>query len=109
MLLLLALVAAIFWLPTPWGVAAVVGAALWEIAEVGLFVWYSRRRKASIGAEALPGATGTVVVACRPLGQVRVAGELWRARCEEGADAGERVVVEALAPELELLVRRAHP
>jgi membrane protein implicated in regulation of membrane protease activity len=107
MLLLLALIAAIFWLPMPWSVVVVVLAALWEIAEVTFFVWYSKRRRATIGVEALPGSKGTVVVACRPLGQVRVEGELWRARCEEGADPGDRIVVEALGPDLTLLVRRA--
>ena len=107
MLLLLALAAAVFWLPTPWGVVAVVGAALFELAELAVFVWYSKRRRAAIGAEALPGMTGTVVEPCRPVGQVRLAGELWRARCPEGADRGETVVVEALGPDLTLLVRRA--
>ncbi len=107
MLLILALLAAIFWLPMPWGVIVVIVAAVWEIAEVSFFVWYSKRRRAAIGVETLPGSTGTVVVACRPLGQVRVEGELWGARCEEGADPGDRIVVEALGPDLTLLVRRA--
>jgi membrane protein implicated in regulation of membrane protease activity len=106
MLLLLAILAAIFWLPTPWGYFAVVGAAVYEIAELGLLVWYSRRRRATTGAEALPGAVGKVVAACRPIGQIRVAGELWRARCEEGADPGETVIVEALGPDLTLIVHR---
>jgi membrane protein implicated in regulation of membrane protease activity len=106
-LLLLAILAAIFWLPTPWGFVAVAAATVVELAEVAVFVWYSRRRRATTGAEALPGSTGIVVEPCRPVGQVRLAGELWRARCEEGADVGERVVVESLGPELTLLVRRA--
>jgi membrane protein implicated in regulation of membrane protease activity len=33
-----------------------------------------------------------------------VLGELWRARCEEGADPGDEVVVERLEPELLLVV-----
>jgi membrane protein implicated in regulation of membrane protease activity len=107
MLLLLAILAAIFWLPSPWSYVAVAGAAVYEVAELAVLVWYSRRRRATTGAEALPGSVGIVVVPCRPLGQIRVAGELWRARCEEGADPGENVVVEALGPDLTLLVRRA--
>jgi membrane protein implicated in regulation of membrane protease activity len=106
MLLLLAILAAILWLPAPWGLVAVIGAALVELAELGVFLWYSRRRRVTTGAEALPGATGTVVVACRPIGQIRVAGELWRAHCEDGADPGDAVVVEALGPDLTLIVRR---
>ena len=46
-----------------------------------------------VGAETLIGAVAEVVSTCRPDGQVRVQGELWRARCEEGADRGETVRV----------------
>ena len=108
MLLLLALLAAIFWLPAPWGYVAVFAAALVEIGELGVFVWYSRRRRATTGVEALPGSTGTVVEACRPVGRIRLAGELWRARCDEGADPGDHVIVESLGSDLTLIVHRAH-
>jgi membrane protein implicated in regulation of membrane protease activity len=107
MLLLLAILAAVFLLPSPWSYIAVVAAAVFELAEAGFFVWYSRRRRATTGAEALPGSIGTVVEACRPLGLIRVDGELWRARCDEGADPRETVVVESLGPDLTLIVRRA--
>lgn len=107
MLLVLAILAAIFLLPTPWGLVAVVAAAVLEVAELGVFVWYSRRRRATTGAEALPGTVGIVVQPCRPLGQIRVAGELWRAHCEGGADRGETVIVESLGPELTLIVKRS--
>jgi len=106
LLLVLAILAAIFWLPTAWGVTLVASAAVIEVAEVGFWFWLSRRRKAQTGAEALPGARGVVVAACRPEGQVRVLGELWRARCEEGADPGDEVVVERLEPDLLLVVSR---
>ena len=107
MLLVLAVIAAVFWLPTGLGIAVVAAATAIEVAEVGFWVWLSRRRKAVTGAEALAGSRGVVVVPCRPEGQVRVLGELWRARCEEGADVGDEVVVERLAPELVLIVTRA--
>jgi membrane protein implicated in regulation of membrane protease activity len=106
MLLLLAILAALLLLPSPWGFIAVIAAAIFEVAEVALFIWYSKRRRATTGVEAFPGSVGTVVEACRPVGQIRVAGELWRARCDEGADPGETVVVESLGPELTLIVRR---
>jgi membrane protein implicated in regulation of membrane protease activity len=106
-LLVLAVLAAIFWLPTGWGIAAVAAATVYEVAEVAFFLWLSRRRRATTGAEALPGSRGVVTVACRPEGQVRVLGELWRARCEEGADSGDEVVIERLEPELLLIVRRS--
>jgi membrane-bound serine protease (ClpP class) len=44
-----------------------------------------------MGAETLIGATARVVSDCRPLGQVRLRGELWRARCEAGASAGDTI------------------
>jgi membrane protein implicated in regulation of membrane protease activity len=106
-LLVLAILAAIFLLPSPWSYFTVIAAAVVEAGEVTVFIRYSRRRRATTGAEALPGAIGAVVEPCRPLGQVRVLGELWQARCEEGADPGETVVVESLGPDLTLIVRRA--
>ena len=106
MLLVLAILAALLWLPTPWNYLAVISAALVEIGEVGFWIWFTKRRRARTGAEALPGERGVVVVACRPEGQVRVLGELWRARCEEGADPGDAVVVERLEPGLLLVVTK---
>jgi membrane protein implicated in regulation of membrane protease activity len=107
LLLVLAIVVAVLWLPTGWGIALVAAAAVFELAETGFWFWLSRRRKAVTGAEALPGSRGVVVLPCRPEGQVRVDGELGRARCEEGADPGDEIVVERLEPELLLVVRKA--
>jgi membrane protein implicated in regulation of membrane protease activity len=106
MLLLGAIALALFWLPIEWGIATVAAAALVEIAEVGFWVWLSRRRRPAIGEEALQGTPGVVVTICDPVGEVRVAGELWRARCPEGARPGDRVVVQRLEPGLTLLVAR---
>ena len=41
---------------------------------------------------------------CRPSGRVRVRGESWRARCQDGIGAGEPVVVLAVS-DLTLEVR----
>jgi membrane protein implicated in regulation of membrane protease activity len=109
LLFILAVIAAILWLPAPWSYLVVIGAALVEIAEVGVFIWYSKRRRVTTGAEALPGRRGTVVEACRPTGQIRIDGELWRARCDDFADSGETVVVESLGPGLTLIVKRDSP
>jgi len=92
-ILLLSLLLGIFVLEEPWNwVVVAVGATL-EIAETGLFVWWSKRRKAAVGAETLVGRRAVVSVDCRPHGQVRVAGEIWQARCDAGADVGDAVVV----------------
>jgi len=81
---------------TPWGVPLVAAAAAVEVAESLFWIWLSKRKRATVGAEALVGRTATVVRACRPLGYVRLDGELWQARCAEGADRGADVQVLAL-------------
>ncbi|MEX0673229.1 MAG: NfeD family protein [Gaiellaceae bacterium] len=89
----------------PWGVILITGAAIVEVAESLFWIWLSKRRKAAVGAEALVGRTAEVMRPCRPLGVVRLDGELWQARCEEGADRGDQVWVVALDG-LTLLVER---
>jgi membrane-bound serine protease (ClpP class) len=107
-LLIFAVVAAIFWLPAPWGVVAIIGAAVFELAEMGAFVWYSKRRRAVTGAEGLVGAVGVAITACKPEGQIRVEGELWNAVCNEGAEPGDRVVVDGVESGLTLAVTPVH-
>jgi membrane-bound serine protease (ClpP class) len=104
-LVLLAILAAVFFLPSPWGLVAVLAALVVDLAEIGFGLWYAKRRKPQTGTEALIGAVGKVTVRCNPLGQVRVAGELWQARAEDGAEAGESVRVEAVGEDLVLRVR----
>jgi membrane protein implicated in regulation of membrane protease activity len=92
MLLLVALALLIF-LPHPWNVFAGALFALLWLGE--LFLWnrtVQQRRKA-VGVQTLIGKTAEVRVACRPVGQVFVEGELWAAECTDGADAGTRVRV----------------
>jgi membrane-bound serine protease (ClpP class) len=103
-LLVLAVLAAILWLPSPWGVLLVIGAALVEAGEVWFWVWWTRRRKPVAGAEALVGAVALATTRLDPSGRVRVAGELWQARSEPAADVGERVVIQAVEPDLTLVV-----
>ncbi|HEY3106059.1 MAG TPA: NfeD family protein [Gaiellaceae bacterium] len=91
MLFVGAVLLALFLLPQPWGLVLVASAAVFEIAETLFWVRFSRRWRVRAGAETLIGASAEVVSACRPNGQVRVQGELWRARCEAGAEPGERV------------------
>lgn len=94
------------YLPASWDLPVVVAAALVELGETYFWIRRSRRGRVKMGPETLIGALGEVVTACRPVGQVRVEGELWRARCEEGADVGEPVRVQALEG-LTLLVERS--
>lgn len=93
MVFALAVVLAIFVLPYPWSLVAVVAGATFEIAETGLFVWWSKRRRATVGVESLEGREGVAVSDLWPEGQVKVGGEIWKARCPGGADRGARIVV----------------
>ena len=96
MLFLIALLLAIFVLPSPWGLVAVVVAGVLDIAETALFIWWSKRRRATVGVETLVGETGVAVGELWPTGQVRVNGEIWQARCEGGCDSGTAVVVRSV-------------
>ena len=96
MLLVAAVLLAVFVLPSPWNLAAIAAAGIVEIAEVLFWVWLSQRGRARAGPEALVGAIADVVSPCRPEGQVRLGSELWRARCAEGAGPGERVRIASL-------------
>lgn len=106
MILVGAILLAVYVLPAPWGIPVVGAAAVVEVAETLFWIWLSKRARVKMGPETLIGATAEVVAACRPRGQVRLQGELWQARCAEGADVGERVRVRALDG-LTLLVERA--
>lgn len=96
MLLLVSILLAVFVLEEPWSWVVVAGAGVVEVAEAWLLVRWSQRRRSVVGAEALNGRVGIVTADCMPEGQVRVAGELWRARCAGGAAAGDEVVVRGL-------------
>jgi membrane-bound serine protease (ClpP class) len=91
-----ALLLAIFVLPSPWDYLAVVAGGAIEVGEATLMWRWTHRRKPAVGAEALVGAEAVVVEPCRPLGRVRLNGELWAARCADGADVGDLVRVRSL-------------
>jgi membrane-bound serine protease (ClpP class) len=96
MVLLGAILLAVFVLDSPWSFLVVAGAVAFEIGEAWVLIRWSQRRTVSMGAETLVGETGAVVDALRPEGRVRVQGEVWRARGAEGALPGELVRVRAL-------------
>ena len=96
MALVAAILLAIFVLPPAWRLPVVLAGGAIEVGESMFWIWLSKRRRPSVGVEALVGARAIVVTPCRPLGQVRVQGELWQARCDEGADPGDEVKVDAV-------------
>ena len=92
MLLLGGILLAVFVVPWPWGVLAVLAGGLLDIGESVAFLKWSRRRKSPVGAEALVGQTAVVVTPT----QVRVAGELWEARSDDPLRVGSGVEVTAV-------------
>lgn len=74
----------------------ILGGLAIETGELAWGLRLARRWKPKTGAEAMIGKDAVVVKQCRPLGEVRVHGELWRALCEDGAEVGERVRIERL-------------
>jgi membrane-bound serine protease (ClpP class) len=96
MLTIVAVVLALTVLPSPWGLVAVVGAALVDVGETWFFVRWSKRRRATVGVETLVGRTAVVVRALTPRGQVKVDGEVWEARAEYDLLPGDEVVVRAV-------------
>ena len=92
MLLLGGILLAIFVVPWPWGIATVLGGGLLDVAESLALLRWSRRRRSVTGAEALIGRRAVVETRT----QVRVAGELWRARSDDELTPGDEVEVLAV-------------
>lgn len=106
MLLIMGLVL-LFVLPSPWNALVFLIALVLWLGEVFAIWRVVRRKQVQTGTHTLIGRSATVLAPCRPLGQVRLAGEseIWRARCAEGADRGETVKVVGI-DELTLIVER---
>ena len=97
MFLLVMIVLALLVLP-PWLGLTVVGLGIAvEVAEVGSWARFLRRYRVRTGVEALIGTHGEVIETCDPRGRVRLRGEIWHARCPEGASVGERVTIVGLS------------
>jgi membrane protein implicated in regulation of membrane protease activity len=80
-------------LPSPWNVIGfIVVLPIWVLE---LFAWNRtvKHRRKAVGAQTLIGKDAVVSTPCRPVGQVRLNGEIWEARCAAGASPGDRVRV----------------
>src|SRR5215217_2142940 len=67
-----------------------------EAVELTWGLRLDRRWRPQAGAEAMIGEVAEVVAPYHPTGQVGVHGEVWGARCAEGADDGQSVPIERL-------------
>lgn len=87
----------------------VIGAgAVIEVGEATFMIRWSRRGRPAVGSETLVGRHAVAASDCAPDGQVRIDGELWAARCEEGCRTGDAVTVTEVVG-LVLLVSRQGP
>ncbi len=68
MLTIVAIALALTVIPSPWGWVTVIVAGLIDVAETTFFVRWSKRRRATVGAETLVGRTAVVVRALTPRG-----------------------------------------
>jgi membrane protein implicated in regulation of membrane protease activity len=100
MILILAIILVVLFLDPPWSVVVLVGGVIFEVVEIFFLRRWSKRidRKTAktTGSEAMIGQSAEVVEECRPVGTVRVNGELWTARCPEGAARGDTVRVKGV-------------
>jgi membrane protein implicated in regulation of membrane protease activity len=104
----LAALVVLLFLPSPWNLIACGVSLILFVFEIGYWQRVVRRYRVRAGAETLVGSRGTVVVPCRPKGQVRVDGTLWEATSAEGADRGDEVTVVG-RDRLTLIVERRAP
>jgi membrane-bound serine protease (ClpP class) len=96
MLLILALILALIFLPWPLNFAVILIAGVCEASIAVFGIRYSRRRRARVGVETLIGKTAVAITPLDPDGQVKVNGEIWQAHSEREARVGEMVVIEAV-------------
>jgi membrane protein implicated in regulation of membrane protease activity len=93
--LILALVLLLL-VPSPWNFIGFFASLVLFLGELAFWSRSMRGRRKAVGAETLIGAQAAVLEPCRPVGQVRVGGEIWQARSEAGADPGDTVSVVGL-------------
>lgn len=96
MLTIVAVILALTVLPSSWGIVAVLSAVAVDSVEIAFFARWSKRRKATVGAETLVGRTAVVIRALAPRGQVKLDGEVWEARAATDVLPGAEVVVTAI-------------
>jgi membrane protein implicated in regulation of membrane protease activity len=91
--LVVAILLAIFVLPSPWGIVAVFAGIAIEVVEQVFWFRYQARRRVRTGVEGHIGERAEVVRALAPEGRVKFRGEVWKARAEEPIAEGETVTV----------------
>ena len=82
MFIIIALLLALLFLPSPWGLIVIAGAVVCETTLAVVGIRYTKRRRAQVGAQTLIGETVEVITALAPTGHVMHGAEIWRAHSE---------------------------
>lgn len=100
---------ALLFLEGPWRI--IVPTLLLMTDVFSIIVWLRWRKRPSVtGSEGLVGLRGIALTDCRPDGQVKVKGQLWKARATEPVYEGDEiVVVDSSSMTLEVLPAAASP
>ena len=93
MIIIITLILALIFLPWPWDLVAILAAAVFEVSLAVFGIGYSRRRRAQVGVQTMVGTLGEAMTTLAPRGQVKIDGEIWEARAEQGVRAGDTVRV----------------
>jgi membrane-bound serine protease (ClpP class) len=98
MFFILTLILALIFLPLPWNLVVIACAAAFEVVLATAGVRYTRRGRSAVGPQTLIGDEAEVITPLAPDGQVKVAGEIWRAHAPDGAavGVGETVRIKAV-------------
>ena len=89
---LIGAVLAFFYLDGALRVAVIAFLLATDVAEI--YIWLRwRKRRSTMGSDALVGKWGTVVTACDPEGRVKVHDQIWKARSEVPLAIGDPIVV----------------
>lgn len=89
-----------------WWVIGIIIVALFILIASKFYIFYPQFRKPRIGREEMIGLSGKVIKQLHPEGQVKIKGEIWKARAiENKINKGEKIEVVTIEG-LKLLVRK---
>jgi membrane-bound serine protease (ClpP class) len=87
---------AFIFLDAPWRYLFIAFLLLVDVFQIIVWLRWRKRRAITGHEERLMGSDGETITACKPFGQVRVRGQMWKAYCPDGIDQGQRVTVIAV-------------
>jgi membrane protein implicated in regulation of membrane protease activity len=84
---------AFLFLDPPWRYLLIVLLLLIDCFQIVVWLRWRNRRAVTGHKERLIGAKGETLSDCKPFGQVRVLGQVWKAYCPGGVEVGMPIVV----------------